>query len=155
MKIGIIVHSQTGNTLSVASRLQEKLSAAGHTASIEKIIPDDEKQMDAGRIKLQAIPDLSAFDALVFGAPVHGASVSPAFRAFISQAASLQGKKICCYVTEFFPFGWMGGNRSVGQMKTYCEAKGASVAETGVVNWVNGGRKKMITGIVERFSKVF
>lgn len=155
MKIGIIVHSRTGNTLSVAEKLMEKLQTDGHTASIERIIPEDEKQMDTNSVKLQAIPDAGVFDALVFGAPVHGFSASPAFKAFIAQTASLQGKKICCYVTEFFPFAWMGGNNAISQMKKLCTAKGAVIAETGVVNWKNGGREKKITGIVERFSKVF
>jgi flavodoxin len=31
VKIGIIVYSMTGHTLAVATRLQEALSAAGHT----------------------------------------------------------------------------------------------------------------------------
>lgn len=154
MKIGIIIHSQTGNTLSVAEKLRERLQAAGHAASIERIVPEDEKQMDANGIKLKAVPDTAAFDALVFGAPVHGGSASPSFKAFIAQTASLQGKKICCYVTEFFPFAWMGGNNAINQMKTLCAAKGAVISETGVVNW-KGGREKKIAGIIERFSKVF
>jgi hypothetical protein len=37
MNIGIIVHSETGNTHSVATTLKEKLAAAGHTVSIERL----------------------------------------------------------------------------------------------------------------------
>lgn len=37
MEIGIIVHSLTGNTLSVAERLQERLAADGHDVEIEQL----------------------------------------------------------------------------------------------------------------------
>lgn len=38
MKIGIILHSQTGNTLSVANKLKEKLISLGHTVNLEQVI---------------------------------------------------------------------------------------------------------------------
>jgi len=37
MHIGIIVYSYTGHTLSVARLLRERLSAAGHDVSLERI----------------------------------------------------------------------------------------------------------------------
>jgi len=37
MKIGIILYSQTGNTYSVAQKLQEKLIAKGHSVDLERL----------------------------------------------------------------------------------------------------------------------
>ena len=37
MNIGMIIHSQTGNTHSVAMKLKEKLSAAGHAVDLERL----------------------------------------------------------------------------------------------------------------------
>jgi len=37
MNIGLIIYSGSGNTRSVAVKLQEKLTAAGHTVSLEEI----------------------------------------------------------------------------------------------------------------------
>jgi len=37
VNIGIIVYSKTGNTLSAAQKLQEKLVAHGHVVNIEQI----------------------------------------------------------------------------------------------------------------------
>ena len=37
MNVGIIVYSKTGNTLSVAEKLQEAIRSAGHTVNIERI----------------------------------------------------------------------------------------------------------------------
>jgi len=37
MKTGIMVHSQTGNTNSVALKLKEKLSNSGHSVDLEQL----------------------------------------------------------------------------------------------------------------------
>jgi len=37
IKIGIMVHSQTGNTNSVALKLKEKLSNSGHSVDLEQL----------------------------------------------------------------------------------------------------------------------
>jgi hypothetical protein len=76
-------------------------------------------------------------------------------KAYLSQLTSLKGKKAACYVTEFFPFAWMGGNKSIEQMKKICEAKDTEVCGTGVVNWKNAHREEMINDLVEEFSKLF
>lgn len=155
MKIGIIVHSQTGNTYSVAEKLREKLLAAGHSVNIERITSVGGEETDVKRIQIEKLPDVGTYDALLFGAPVRGASVSPVLTACLTQIASLQSKKVACFVTELFPYPWMGGNRAIGQMKKICESKGAAICGTGIVNWKNAHREEMITDIVERFSKVF
>jgi hypothetical protein len=67
----------------------------------------------------------------------------------------LQGKKVACFVTEFFPFPWIGGNQAIGQMKKMCESKGATVGATGIVNWLNFRRKHQIHDVIERLSAVF
>ena len=46
MNIGIIIHSQTGNTRCVAQKLKEKFSAAGHTVSIESISAANDGESD-------------------------------------------------------------------------------------------------------------
>jgi flavodoxin len=155
MKIGIIVHSQTGNTYSVAQKLKEKLLTAGHTVNIERVIPVDDKQIEVEKIQLNPIPDISTYDALIFGAPVRGASVSPALAAYIAKTASLRNKKVACFVTEFFPFPWMGGTRAIDQMKKACESKGAVISGTGIVNWMNTLREKKIADMVENLSGLF
>lgn len=155
MKIGIIVHSHTGNTYSVAQRLKEELLAAGHALSLEKVIAVNDEQPDVSKIQLKETPDASEYDALIFGAPVRGFSLSPVMKSYLSQIVSLKGKKIVCYVTEYFPYPWMGGNRAVDQMKKLCETKGTEVFETRVINWSNRQREKKITNMVEELNKLF
>lgn len=153
MKIGIIVHSQTGHTFSVAQKLQEKLAAAGHSVNIERITPVDSKQMDPKKIQIEKLPDLSPYDALVLAAPVQAFSVSPVMKAYLGQLPSLSNKKVACFVTKALPFNWTGGNKAISIMKKGCESRGGKVIETGIIKWSGGDREKRIADVVEKLSK--
>jgi flavodoxin len=155
MKIGIIVYSHTGNTYSVAQRLMEELKVVGHSVTIERVTAVGDEQTEVGKIKLKKIPDMGAYDALIFGSPVRGASLSQVMTAYLSQITSLQGKKVACFVTQFFPYKWMGGNRAIEQMKKISESKGAEVLGTGIVNWLSISRNKKIVDIVKKLCRVF
>jgi flavodoxin len=155
MNIGIIVYSQSGNTLSVAKRLKEKLSAAGHSATLEEVKVVGGRESGDRSFKLETLPDVDPYEALVFGSAVEGFSLSPVLTDYLKQIKSLQGKKVACLVTEFFPYPWMGGNRAVHQMRKLCESKGATVCGSGVVNWVSWRREKTTTDAVDRLSRMF
>lgn len=155
MKIGIIVFSKTGNTDLVAQRLREKLLTAGHDVQIEKITAYNDDQNDVSSIKLNRAPDINEYDALIFGSPVRGYSLSAVMTAYLSQLTEFKGKQVFCYVTEFFPFPSMGGNRAIEQMKKLCQSKGAKVCDTGIVNWSHIRRQKMINDMVEKMGKLF
>ena len=154
MKVGIIVHSFTGNTLSVAERIKTALHEAGHSANIERVTAVDENPSAAGDIRLESTPDTSGYDAVIFGAPVRGFSLSPVMKAYLLQHAALQGKKVGCFVTQRRSKAWLGGNRAVGQMKDACASKGADVIETGIVNWSGKSREEQIADIAERFGRL-
>jgi NAD(P)H dehydrogenase (quinone) len=156
MNIGIIVHSQTGNTYAVAQKLQEKLSVAGHTVSIEQVTAVGRPQHPRGKkVELETSPDVSKYDALIFGAPVNAFSLSLIQDAYLAQLSSLNNKKVACYVTKALPFNWTGGNRALSQMKKHCEAKGAAVSGAGIVQWGEAHREQKINNLVETFSRLF
>jgi len=56
MNIGIIVYSQTGNTLSIAKKLEEKLSAAGHSATLEEVKVVGERKQGDREFRLETLP---------------------------------------------------------------------------------------------------
>jgi menaquinone-dependent protoporphyrinogen IX oxidase len=155
MKIGIVIFSKTGNTDSVARRLKEKLVTQGHNVNIEQIMAINDDQMEEGKVQLRNTPDVSAYDALILGSPVRGFSLSAVMSAYLSHTAALQGIKVYCFVTQFFPFPSMGGKQAIEQMKSKCQVKGAKVCGTGIVNWSNFRREKMISGIVESMNNMF
>lgn len=135
MNIGIIVHSKTGNTYSAAERIKKELSDIGHQVTLEKVIPlDDKSTTVAEKVRLKSAPGTEEYDAIIFGAPVWGFKVSAVMEAYLSQIKSLKDKKVACFVTQSFPFPWLGGNNSTEQMKRICESKGAVVAATGTAN---------------------
>lgn len=155
MKIGIIVHSQTGHTLSVAQKLQETLTATGHSANIEKLSPVDPKQTDPKKVQIEKLPDLSPYDALVLAAPVQAFSVSPVMKVYLPQLPSLNNMKVACFVTKGLPFKWTGGNHAISQIRSAVESKGGKVVDTGIIAWSGAGKEKSITELLEKFSKLF
>lgn len=155
MKIGIIVYSQTGNTYSVAQRIQEKLTAAGHAAQIERVVPVGEVHPGIKNLKFETLPEAGNYDALVFAAPVQAFTLSVAMSVYLQQLSAFGNKKTACFVTMAFPYPWLGGNRAIAKMKKICESKGCMVSKTGIVNWSNKLREAQITGLVDNFNGLF
>ncbi len=155
MKIGIILYSQTGNTYSVSLKLKDKLITAGHSVDIKRLKVIGEVRPRTKDVKFEMLPDTEPYDVLVFGSPVQAFSLSSVMASYLTQIVSLQGKKVALLVTQFFPFPWMGGNRTAGQMKKICESKGAAICGAEIVNWSNPSREKRITEVVEKLSKLF
>ena len=116
MNIGIIVHSHTGNTLSVAEKLKDRFLAEGHLVTLEQVTAVNEDPAAAANVELKTIPDIAGYDVLILGSPVRAFSLSPVMLLYLNQLPLLQGKKISCFVTQQLPFAWMGGNRSIKQM---------------------------------------
>jgi NAD(P)H dehydrogenase (quinone) len=153
MKIGIIVHSKTGHTLSVADKLYERFLAAGHTISIEKVTASNDRESNVDSIILTNAPKLDGFDMIVFGAPVRGYMLSPVMQAYLHQLPSLKGKIITGFVTQFFPKPTMGGNQAIKNLDEICRSKGAGITKSGIINWVNPvKRKKLIEETVDIIS---
>jgi flavodoxin len=151
---GIIVYSQTGNTLSVAQKLQEKLSAAGHSATLKEI--EVVGEVAPGKaVQFKTAPDATPYEALVFGGPVQAFSLVQVIKAYLEQCAPLTGKPVACLTTQHFPYPWLGGNRAIRQMRRLCEAKGATVRGTGIVNWSKKGREEQIEAVTDELSRVF
>lgn len=153
MNIGIIIHSQTGNTRMVAQKLLEKLKAAGHTVSIQSVSAANDSEADAAKIQLTEKPDATPYDVLFFGAPVRGFSLSPVMQAYLAGAPSLQGKKVGCFLTHFFPFSWMGGNSAMSQLLKAVQKKGAAVQDTAIVHWSKAAtRQAQIEAAADKLS---
>jgi flavodoxin len=154
MKIGIIVHSQTDHTYSVAQKLQMELSKAGNQVELERVRMAGGDRPESKNVQIENPPDVNVYDSLIFGAPVHAFSLAPAMKIYLEQIQSLQDKKIALYVTKALRFEWTGGSRAIGQMKKICQSKGGMILGTGIVVW-NKGRDKKIAEVAEKFSTLF
>lgn len=154
MKIGIIVHSQTGNTYEVAQKLSESLSTAENDVEIQRVSMVGGDKPQGKNIEIENPPDLNSYDALIFGAPVHAFSLAPAMKVYLGQIPSLQDKKTALFVTKALRFEWTGGTRAIGQMKKICQSKGGIIMGTGIVVW-NKQRDEKIAEVARKFSKLF
>lgn len=153
MKIGIIVYSHTGNTLSVAEKIKEGLVEKGHDAELIKIIPSRDDPKEKPPIEFDSAPEIGDFDALIFGSPVWGFSLSTMMSAYLTQLSSLEGKKVGCFLTHAFPFDWMGGNSAMKQFTDLCEKKGGKIKAKAIASWSPKRREAGIAAAVENMVK--
>lgn len=152
MNVGIIVYSCTGNTMSVAQKLEQALRDRGHEASIVRVEPTHNDPRASGPIKLKTAPAVSSYDAVIFASPVHAFSLAPVMKLYLSQVSSLAGKKVSCFVTQHLKQSWLGGNRAIRQIKAACKEKGGDIMASGIVNWSGRLRNQQIDDIVSRLS---
>lgn len=155
MNIAISVHSRTGNTRSVAEKLKQTLESAGHTVRLIDVRGTDSSVQKPGDMSFDGVTTLSGYDGIIFGSPVHAFSLATDMRAFMGMLPPLKGKTVACFVTQAFPFPWMGGNRAVRQMAKLCLARGATVSGTSVVNWGRTCREKLVRRTVEKIASFF
>lgn len=133
MKIGLIVFSQTGHTMSVVDKLKDRLMGAGHQVQIDPIAI----QGDAapGKFELTHQPETDPYDGIVFASPVQAFSLNPVMKHYLEGLSSLKGKSVAFLVTKQLSSHWTGGNRAVSMMKTACLAKEADILGSGIVVW--------------------
>ena len=154
MNIGIIVYSRTGHTLSVAAKLKEKLSAAGHAATLEQVETAGPVSLSATSAVLKTTPATDPYDGLALCSSVQGGLLAPPMRSYLDQVPSLAGKRVVCLVTGFFPAEW-GRNQTVAQLQAICESKGATVCGSGSVGWFSLRRRRQISQVVDSLSEAF
>jgi menaquinone-dependent protoporphyrinogen IX oxidase len=152
MKTGIIIHSNTNNTLSVGERLLETLRSKGADACLERVTAVNEDTKSPGEVRLASAPEVGSYDMIIIGAPVHGFSLSKVMTAYLKQLPGLQGKRVACFVTEHFPKPWMGGSKTVRQTARLITDHGGTVTQTAVVNWTSKAREEQISKLVAAFT---
>jgi len=155
MKIGIIVHSFTGNTASVAEKLQKLLQEKGHEAELRQIRVLGGERTDQTNVELEAPPEVSGYEGLVFGAPVRAFSLSPVMAAYLKQVSSLTGKKIACFVTKQLASKWTGGNRAIKTMRTLCREKGGEISASGMIFWKKQDREEQADQLARSLAVLF
>jgi flavodoxin len=146
MKTGMIIYSQTGNTLHVAKRIKEKMKGM----DIEQITVEGINTPD---IKLVNIPKVEEYDSIIFGAPVQAFSLCLPMKKYFDQLPSLKDKNVICFVTEGFSKPWLGGNRAIKHMRNVIETKGGKIIDTGIINWGNKEKENQIVDFINKVTK--
>jgi len=148
MRIAVVFYSETGHTLSVAELIQAALKAGGHEAVLHRLVAVGTAHPGAKDVKFELLPDLTGYDRIIFGAPVQAFSLCPVMDAYLVSAPSMVGKRAVLFMTEGFPYPWMGGNRAIAKMEGLLRSKGAQTKKAGVVNWMRTDRPRLIEKVV-------
>ncbi len=152
MKVGLIVYSQTGNTLGIAEKIQAEIQKKGHEVALERVETTGDSNKSE-TIRLVDAPNPNGYDAVIFASPVQAFSLAQGMKLYFQQMPKFDAEKVCCFVTQHFPKPWLGGNKAIRQIEAYCRQKGQSVAKTGVVNWTNKQREAQIDTVVAAISE--
>ncbi len=120
MKIGIIVYSQTGHTLSVCEKIKKLLESSGHTVNIDKVEFSGDPAKGASAVSITKAPDPSLYDGVIFASPVQAFSLALPMKKYMDGISDLSGKKTVCFVTKQLPFRWTGGSHALSQMSGLC-----------------------------------
>lgn len=137
MTIGIIIHSKTGHTLEVAEKLKEALIKAGRSAILERI---------------EARPDLSVYEALVFGSHTEGFRLAQDMSLYLASLGSLKQKPVALLITHAFPLPGMGGSQAMTGLKNQVEKLGGQVVSEAVIDWSRPGRARQIEAAITRMT---
>ena len=131
MRIVIIVHSQTGNTLKFAESLRKELSGNGHEVKFTRLETTSPIKGGSVRqamdIRFTNLPDVSEADLILFGGPVWAFGPSPVIVEAIKQLGSLKGKSTLSFVTQGFPLKGMGGKAALAWLNRVAATQGAKV----------------------------
>ena len=151
MKIGIVIYSNTGNTLSVAKRVEQTLIKAGHEAEFFNIELSGKVENNAAINKSQfkSFPTASGLDAYIFASCTQAFSLNRVMSFYLNNLESVDAPVITLS-TQHFMRSWMGGNRTQKQMQEILSRKGAKILGGVHVNWKKEqGRDKRIEKAVD------
>jgi NAD(P)H dehydrogenase (quinone) len=145
VNIGIFVHSQSGHSSALGMAITKALREKGHEVDIQLIMPAGRAHPRMKRVELrEEIPDLSSYDAVLFGGPVWAFTASPVVISFIKEIPSLKGKKALCFTTSGFPTAISGAEGGLKKLAGLLQEIDATVLEGEAIFWgLWCGQKKM------------
>jgi flavodoxin len=151
MKFGIFVHSQSGHSSALGLAITQKLRERGHEVDIQLIQPAGRVRPRMKRVELKEdVPDMSAYDAVLFGGPIWAFSPSPVVCAFINGIPGLKGKKALCFTTSGFPTPLSGAKGALNKIAGRLDDLDATVLEGETFFWGLWCDKKKMQKAVER-----
>lgn len=152
MDIGILVYSYTGNTLSVAERIKEKIQSNGDKAEIHQITCTNGDPNGKNPMTLKDVPDVSKYDKLIIGAPINAFSVCKALKLYFKNTR-INGCQVNCFVTQHFKYSIFGGNRGIKQISNLASKQGATIIKTAIIHWSSKDREQQIVESAELLSR--
>jgi NAD(P)H dehydrogenase (quinone) len=144
MKIGIFVHSQSGNTAKLGLAVVNALREKGHDVSIELLRPVGKVHPRMRHVEFRTLPETEEYDMVLFGGPIWAFHASPVVVSLLKQISTLKGKKALCFTTSGFPTAFSGAKRAIMRINELLEGLGATVLTGIPLFWgMYCGKKKL------------
>jgi NAD(P)H dehydrogenase (quinone) len=151
MHVGIFVHSQSGHSSAIGMAITGKLREKGHEVDIQLIIPAGRVRPRMKHVELRDdVPDMSPYDAVVFGGPIWAFTASPVIKSFIKEIPKLKGKKALCFSTSGFPTAISGAKGCMKKLNGLLEEIEATVIEGEAIFWGLWYSKEKIETIAQK-----
>ena len=148
MKIGLIVHSETGHTLGIAKEIEKALNKSGHTVDLESVVAKSQKPWKENLPKLGEVPDPKGYDVLILGAPVWGFTLSLVMSEYLFHVRPLECDRLVLFSTGAL-HRWLGGNRAVKKMAHLSRVPDSKIVKAGSVRFPRNKKPKYIDQVVE------
>jgi NAD(P)H dehydrogenase (quinone) len=153
MKIGIFVHSQSGNTAKLGLAVTHALREKGHEVSVELLRPFGKVSLWSRNVRFRTMPEPDEFDILLLGGPNWAFGSSPVIVSLLRQLETLKGKKTLFFITSLLPDSLSGAQRGIAKVNGLCEGLGAKVLPGVTVAWGLYCGKKRLDKTVDEICK--
>jgi menaquinone-dependent protoporphyrinogen IX oxidase len=153
MHVGIIVHSQSGHTASLAKAVAERFREAGHDVDITPLQTSGLHKPWSRSFSISHAPEeeeLCRCDAVLFGGPVWGGRASPVIMEYLRWLKKLNGKKALSFVTMVLPWKALGGTRAIHAMNEEIRSSGGTVLPGEILRYFFGFNRVKLQEAVGR-----
>jgi NAD(P)H dehydrogenase (quinone) len=157
MKFGFIIHSQSGNTLSVAKKLIDQLKYNGHEVYLTHIKSKDVNTSMQHPEALITVSEesFSEVDVLIVGGWVQAFSLCRGLGYYCQHQLNVKAKDTHIFVTHHFPFEWLGGTHAIKQLSSILITQKHSIRSSKVFNWSRKNNDEQVQDWVESLLKQY
>ncbi|MFN2305049.1 MAG: flavodoxin family protein, partial [Anaerolineales bacterium] len=148
MNIALVFFSHMGHTKKAGEAVAGQLTAEGHHVNIFGIQPKEKLNLRAEEVEIKNQPEISSFDVLILGTPVHGGRMSAPIFTFLDQMPIVNGLRTVLLLTHFFRKEW-GALQTIQSLEVLCKTKGLDVLGYANVKWFSFYRNRNIQRAVE------
>lgn len=143
--IGIVIYSQTGNTLYVANKIHESLKKEGFKVHVERV--EASRNMKSPQsYEITFKPEIEKYDTLIFASYIEGFMLCPVMKDYLEELNSYN-KDAYTLVTHYFPFSFLGGKNGLKKMNTILKDK-FNINGSYIVDWSNKKKEFQIDSLV-------
>ncbi|MFW5894860.1 MAG: flavodoxin family protein [Bacillota bacterium] len=148
MKIGMMVHSETGHTMDVARAIETALKKEGHEVEVRSVVAKSKRPWKESMPSIEEAPDPNGYDVLILGAPVWGFTLSRVMEEYLFQVRPIETKRLILFSTGALP-RFFGGKRAMKIMADISKVPEAKTVYAGSVRFLRNKKPRFKREVVD------